>query len=250
MRSDEGETPRLTKRVVAGLNISRRRAEELIRVQGALVNGVLIHEPQYRVPPTARVEVDGRVLRPPIFELRVLLYHKPVGQLCSASDGEGERSVFSHLPPPRHGRWIMVGRLDINSSGLLLFTTDGELAYRLMHPKYELDREYAVRVRGIVKAEIIKKLKEGVNLSDGRASFDDIVPHKKKSEGANQWFYVVVRSGRYRMIRRLWQSQGIQVSGLVRVRYANIALPPNMKKGECLILDKKTVSDLMKCVGY
>ena len=237
----------LVKLVAQELNLSRRAAERLIHDEGVLVDGVLVHRPRQPVPPRSRLELAGRVLAGDAkVSCRALLYHKPVGEICArTSDPNG---VFARLPQLAKGQWIMVGRLDINSSGLLLFTTDGELAYRLMHPRYQLDREYAVRVRGKVTDAVIKRLKQGVKLADGMARFHDLVAHRGR--GANQWFYVVVQSGRRRMVRRLWESQGMQVSRLIRVRYAHFILPPDLKSSRYIMLNRRELRSLMACVGY
>lgn len=250
LKREEDSSIRLAKRVTDALNLSRRQSERLISTHGVLVEGVLIHKPEHHVSSSARLEVKGQVLTQRTMQPQVLMYNKPVGEICTTRTTDGRPNVFASLPRCDHGRWIMVGRLDINSAGLLLFTTIGELAYRLMHPKYRLDREYAVRVRGRVTAEIMQRLKKGVRLSYGLVRFDDLVAHKAKPGRANQWFFVVVHSGRKRMVRRLWESQGLQVSRLIRVRYANLILPLNMKSGEHRVLNKKTMRGLMDCVGY
>ena len=238
---------KLVKVVAQELKLSRRAAEQLIYDEGVVVDGVLIHKPQHPILPHSQLKLAGEVLASDAqVSRRVLLYHKPVGEICARTSDTP--NVFLRLPQLTKGQWIMVGRLDINSSGLLLFTTDGELAYRLMHPKYRLDREYAVRVRGQVTDAVIKRLKQGVKLSDGLARFHDLMAHRRGE--TNQWFYAVVQSGRRRMVRRLWESQGMQVSRLVRVRYANLILPPDLKAGEHIMLNKKELRDLMLCVGY
>ena len=156
---------------------------------------------------------------------RVIAYHKPEGEVCTASDPEGRPTVFDRLPEPGQGRWIMVGRLDVNTAGLLLFTTDGELAHRLMHPSSGVDREYAVRVKGQVDDDMIARLKAGVELEDGVAKFTDIQKSVSEGDGSNQWYYCVLMEGRHREARRLWESQGPIVSRLRRVRYGCIFCP-------------------------
>lgn len=158
---------------------------------------------------------------------RVLLYHKPVGELVTRSDPQGRPTVFSSLPP---GRWIAVGRLDLNSSGLLLFTDSGELANRLMHPRYGLEREYSARVRGVLTAAEQDKLLQGLLLDDAPARFESI-RSERESKGTNRWYRVVLKEGRKREVRRLFEALGHPVSRLVRVRYGPIVLPPDLPAG-------------------
>jgi 23S rRNA pseudouridine2605 synthase len=169
---------------------------------------------------------------------QVLLYNKPAGEICSREDPEGRPSVFRNLPRIKNQRWVSVGRLDFNTSGLLLFTTDGELAHRLMHPSSNIEREYAVRVLGEVTDEKLQHMKEGVQLEDGNASFSDI--RKGKGEGsANQWYYVVLMEGRNREVRRLWESQELTVSRLKRVRFGSLFIPSAIKAGQYRELNSK-----------
>lgn len=161
---------------------------------------------------------------------RTLIYNKQEGEVTTRSDPDGRPTVFDHLPPLRNARWIAIGRLDINTTGLLLLTTDGELAHAMMHPSKRVDREYVCRIRGQVSEEQITRLKEGVNLADGPAHFNDI--ERAGSSGSNQWFKVTLLEGRNREVRRLWQSQGLMVSRLKRVRYGAAVLPKRLRMGQ------------------
>lgn len=178
---------------------------------------------------------------------RVLLYNKPEGQICSRSDPEGRPSVYDNLPHLKSGRWISVGRLDFNTSGLLLFTTDGDLANKLMHPSSQIDREYLVRVQGEVDKDMLKRLRDGVFLEDGMARFTDIV--EGSGDGANRWFYCVVMEGRNREVRRLWESQEVRVSRLKRVRFGNIFIPSHVRAGQWIELSGSEVAQLCTTAG-
>lgn len=178
---------------------------------------------------------------------RVIMYNKPEGELCTRKDPEGRRTVFDRLPRLKGERWVAVGRLDINTSGLLLFTTDGELANRLMHPSTQVEREYAVRVMGEVKREHILAMADGVMLEDGPARFTDI--QEFGGEGINTWFHVVILEGRNREVRRLWESQALTVSRLKRVRYGNIFIDKRAKAGEWIELTQGEVDDLSTLAG-
>jgi 23S rRNA pseudouridine2605 synthase len=231
MRSDHKPAPaeRLHK-VLATLGLgSRRQIEDWIRAGRVQVNGETAVIGQ-SVSSTDRIAVDGQPISrvaPP--KPRLLLYHKPEGELCTRHDPEGRPTVFDRLPPLPTGRWITVGRLDINSSGLLLLTTDGALANRLMHPSGHLQREYAVRVSGDVDGAVLDRLKGGVELDDGPARFLSIAP--AGGEGRNRWYTVIVDEGRNRLVRRLWESQGVVVSRLLRVRFGPLQLPRALARG-------------------
>ncbi|MEM6302009.1 MAG: 23S rRNA pseudouridine(2605) synthase RluB [Pseudomonadota bacterium] len=198
-----------------------------------------------RVFPKQRIAVDGKRLQAAERNrAQCLLYHKPVGEVCTRKDPEERRTVFESLPRLKSGRWISVGRLDYNTSGLMLFTTDGELANALMHPSANIEREYLVRVKGDVQEEHIQALLDGVLLEDGMARFTDVQPGG--GEGTNRWFYVVLMEGRNREVRRLWESQGFEVSRLKRVRYGELFIPSKVKKGRWLELGDKEVATLYR----
>ncbi|RCU50496.1 MULTISPECIES: 23S rRNA pseudouridine(2605) synthase RluB [Corallincola] len=208
----------------AGLG-SRREVEQWIAAGRVSVDGDVV-ELGTRVEEDAKIRVDGKLIRTTPAEettCRVIMYHKPEGEVCTRNDPESRRTVFDNLPKIGAGRWIAVGRLDLNTSGLMLFTNDGELANRLMHPSFKVEREYASRVFGDVSDDKLKALRKGVMLEDGKAKFDKI--QVKGGEGINQWFYVTLSEGRNREVRRLWESQELKVSRLIRVRYGALTLP-------------------------
>lgn len=227
---------------------SRREVERWIEEGRVSVNGVTAKLGD-RASRYDDVRVDGRQLslEDAGRSRRVLAYNKPVGEVCTLKDPEGRPTVFDHLPKTKGERWVNIGRLDINTSGLLLFTTDGELANKLMHPSSGVDREYAVRVRGDVDEAMIERLKEGVMLDDGMARFTDIKFFD--GEGQNKWFHVVLMEGKNREVRRLWESQGIAVSRLKRVRYGCIFMPSNVPVGTWVELGQREVNDLADLVG-
>ncbi|MGM0593330.1 MAG: 23S rRNA pseudouridine(2605) synthase RluB [Pseudomonadota bacterium] len=228
---------------------SRREIEGWISAGRISVNGAIVQLGE-RVGESDVIRIDGKVVsrtRLQSNRCRVLMYHKPIGEVTSRNDEEGRTTVFENLPRIVNGRWIVVGRLDLNTSGLLLFTTDGELANRLMHPSYTIEREYAVRVLGEVAPEVIQRLTEGVELEDGTARFTSIVDGG--GEGANHWFHVTLEEGRNREVRRLWESQGVTVSRLTRVRYGPIKLPRWLRPGRWEELSEDKVSLLRQSVG-
>lgn len=228
---------------------SRREIERLIEAGRLTVNGRIAVLGE-AVSLQDEIALDGRRLPVSVDRdtpRRVLIYHKPEGEICTRSDPEGRATVFERLPKLRTGRWISIGRLDINSAGLLLLTTDGDLAHRLMHPSREIEREYAVRVLGTVTPEQIAQLRRGVELDDGPARFRDVID--AGGHGANHWYHVVLTEGRNREVRRLWESQGLAVNRLIRVRYGPIALPRSLRAGKWADLDDAQMLALATAAG-
>ncbi|QHG66369.1 23S rRNA pseudouridine(2605) synthase RluB [Pseudomonas putida] len=239
------------QKVLARIGVGSRRDVEAWISQGRIkVNGVEATL-GLRVDLHDAITVDGKLIkREEAAEAtrRVIMYNKPDGEICTRDDPEGRPTVFDRLPRPKEGRWINIGRLDINTTGLLLFTTDGELANRLMHPSYEMDREYAVRVRGEVDDEMIDRLKAGVMLEDGPAKFTDI-QKAPGGEGFNHWYHCVVMEGRNREVRRLWESQGMVVSRLKRVRFGPVFLNSDLPMGRWREMTQGEIDILAAEVG-
>lgn len=230
---------------------SRRELESVIEAGRVSVDGkIATLGDRVIVSSSTKIRIDGNLinLTPAQKEVcRVLMYYKPEGELCTRSDPEGRATVFDRLPRLNGARWIAVGRLDINTSGLLLFTTDGELANRLMHPSREVEREYSVRVFGNVDDAMLHRLKKGVQLEDGPANFKQI--KSVGGTGMNQWFDVTLTEGRNREVRRLWESQGVEVSRLIRIRYGNIKLEKTLPRGGWEEMDLDRVNYLRELVG-
>ncbi|HEX4050256.1 MAG TPA: pseudouridine synthase [Steroidobacteraceae bacterium] len=246
----------------AGLG-SRRQLEQWIRDGRVQVDGVVVALGA-RAMPGAEIRLDGRVLQyagggaseaavggEPSRE--VLLYHKPTGEVTTRSDPQGRPTVFDRLPPPRGaGRWVVIGRLDVNTTGLLLFTTDGALAHRWMHPSGEIEREYLVRVRGVPTVADLARLRRGIVLPDGPAHFSRIEPvraplgAKVREEAAvgHSWFVVTLAEGRNREVRRLWLAAGYEVSRLKRIRFGPVSLPPDLPPGQCRWLERSRAGRL------
>lgn len=228
---------------------SRRQVESWIAAGRVTVNGQAAKLGD-QVGPRDTIQIDGRdVAR--ISRIagarRVLVYHKPEGEVCTRSDPQGRPTIFDRLPSLRGARWVGVGRLDVNTSGLLLLTTDGELAHALMHPSRGIEREYAVRIWGEVSEAILQRLQKGVQLDDGLASFDSIAD--AGGTGSNHWFKVGLREGRNREVRRLWESQGLRVTRLIRTRFGPIALPKGLKRGAWRELEGEQVDALSALAG-
>jgi 23S rRNA pseudouridine2605 synthase len=246
-RTAEG-TAKLQKVLAqAGLG-SRRQMEELVRAGRVTVNGAPAGIGA-RVGPRDVIKVEGRVVRrePRGEATRVLLYHKPEGEIVSRDDPGGRATVFERLPPLKGAKWLAVGRLDYNTGGLLVFTTSGELANRMMHPRYGLEREYAVRVRGRLTEGQVAQLRAGVELEDGVARCEAL--EGRGGEGANHWYHVVIREGRNRVLRRMFEALGLTVSRLMRVRFGAIGLPPRLKRGQVVELPRREVRQLLSSLG-
>jgi len=237
------------QKVLARAGIGSRRQIEGWIEEGRVTVNDEVATIGARVEPSARIAIDGRVV--PLTEFtpkaRVLIYHKPIGEVCSRADPQGRETIFEKLPKLRHGRWISIGRLDYNTSGLLLLTTDGELAHRMMHPSHEIEREYAVRVLGAVSEEMLARLKTGVMLEDGPGQFDEV--RDAGGTGANHWYHVTLREGRNREVRRLWEAVGANVSRLIRVRYGDISLPRMLRPGRSEELEPEMAAPLYESVG-
>ena len=227
---------------------SRRYMEEVIAAGRVSVNGEVASVGE-RIEPNDELRIDGRKVQFQIedeIRRRVLIYYKPEGEICSRSDPESRPTVFENLPTIANDRWVMVGRLDINSTGLLMFTNDGELANRLMHPSNEIEREYAVRVMGEVTPQLKNNMINGVVLDDGPAKFESF--SEIGGEGINRWYQVVVKEGRNREVRRIFESQGLKVSRLLRTRYGTVILPRELRTGRWMELDKNDIDNLTKAV--
>ncbi|MBY0240920.1 MAG: rRNA pseudouridine synthase [Burkholderiaceae bacterium] len=244
----DDDAPKLHKVLAeAGLG-SRRDMEELIVAGRVSVNGEPAHIGQ-RILPTDAVRINGKLIqrkvskRPP----RVLVYHKPAGEIVSHDDPDGRASVFDRLPTMKAGKWLAIGRLDYNTEGLLLFTTSGDLANRLMHPRYGIDREYAVRTLGTLEEGMRQKLLAGVELEDGLAQFSKIADGG--GEGINKWYRVVIGEGRNREVRRMFEAIGLTVSRLIRTRYGAMTLPSDLRRGRWEELEENQVRDLMAVYG-
>jgi len=237
---------RLQKGLAAAGYGSRREIEGWIRAGRLRVNG-LPAQLGDRAGPGDCIELDGKplVLGGKPAAPRVLAYHKPEGELVTRADPEGRPTVFQRLPPVPGGKWVAVGRLDVNTSGLLLLTDSGELANRLMHPRYEVEREYLVRVLGALSAAARSQLLSGIALQDGTGKFERLTP-EGPAEGANRWYRVMLREGRNREVRRLFEAVGHRVSRLLRVRYGPVSLPRDLPPGRWRELAAESVSEIVK----
>ncbi len=237
------------QKVLANAGVASRREVERWIKQGRIVIDGRPAQLGDQLSGGEKIQLDGRPLKISTNERGrkyYRLYYKPVGEITSHSDPEGRRTIFSELKPPRHGRWISVGRLDINTSGLLLLTSDGELAHRLMHPSYEISREYAVRLMGELTHEQLAQLKRGVELDDGIAKLDQV--RKGGGSGINVWYRITLHEGRNREIRRVFEALGIAVSRLIRVRYGPVSLG-DLHRGDSRSLSPREIEALYDTVG-
>jgi 23S rRNA pseudouridine2605 synthase len=240
---------RIQKLLAAAGHGSRRLIEEWLEAGRICVNGQVARLGD-RAEPTDQFSLDGRVL--PVnrasatdaHTLAVLLYHKPVSEVTTRSDPQGRPTVFDRLPPAPSGRWVAIGRLDVNTSGLLLFTNDGGLAHRMMHPSFEIARRYLVRVRGAPGPELVERLRSGIQLEDGLARFDEIEP-QGRSEG-HSWYQVTLHEGRNREVRRLFKAAGYEVSRLKRLAYGPFELPADLGAGETRTLSDSALGKLLE----
>ncbi len=229
---------------------SRREIENWIEAGRISVNG---HKANLgdKISIGDKIRLDGELLHfkpEKKISTRILLYHKPAGEVSTRKDEKGRKTVFDSLPGLKNGRWLNIGRLDISTSGLLMLTNDGELVHFLTHPSNEFEREYAVRVLGEVSKEALTRLQSGVQLEDGMAKFDSIFD--AGGSGANHWYHVVIREGRNREVRRLWESQDITVSRLIRVRFGPVSLPRDLKPGKYREMDKQEVSRFLNQIRH
>jgi 23S rRNA pseudouridine2605 synthase len=240
---------RLQKLLAASGHGSRRQIEQWIRERRLTVDGH-VAELGERAEAGADIRLDGELLASADAAAgarEVLIYHKPASEVTTRADPQGRPTVFERLPPPRAGRWVVIGRLDVNTTGLLLFTNDGALAHRLMHPSSEIEREYLVQVRGVPSATVLQQLRAGLMLEDGPARFDRIEALREPVGRSPVWgaapgsadaappqaaFHVVLHEGRKREVRRLWQAAGFEVSRLTRLRYGSVRLPPDLRPGQ------------------
>ena len=238
------------QKVLARSGLGSRRGMETLIADGKVsVNGQMATIGD-RVEATDIIRVEGKKINITSEEesgRRIIAYHKPEGEVCTRTDPEGRPTVFEHLPKLHDERWVAVGRLDINTSGLLLFTTDGTMANQLMHPSTQVDREYAVIVLGQVDKDILARLNEGVLLDDGMAKFDSI--QDGGGTGANHWYNVTLKEGRNREVRRLWESQGLTISRLTRIRFGTFVLPRELRTGRWKELSPEEVNQLAELVG-
>lgn len=242
--------PERLQKWLAGQGLGSRRHMESMIAEGRITVDGKVAEVGCKVSGNERIAIDGRQIRQPKnreFRSLAIIYHKPPGEICTRFDPEGRPTVFDHLPHLAQGRWIGVGRLDYQTSGVLLLTNDGKLANRLMHPSAGLAREYSVRVLGDVSDAMLRKLRRGIELDDGNAKFDSV--EFAGGEGSNRWYKVVVSEGRNRLVRRLWEAAGFRVSRLIRIRFGPMRLSRSLRAGKSRFLSPAELAGLYKAVG-
>ena len=241
--------PQRLHKVLASCGFGSRRAMEELIIAGRITVNREPADVGQKVGPGDEVRINGELVRVRFAEprARILMYHKPAGEIVTRDDPEGRPTVFDGLPSVGSGKWIAIGRLDFNTEGLLLFTTSGELANKMMHPRYEVEREYAVRVMGTLTPEQQQSLLQGVLLEDGRANVEKL--EDGGGEGTNHWYHVVVKEGRNREVRRLFEALGLMVSRLIRTRYGTIAMPSRLKRGQTLELTPEEVGAVLIAAG-
>ncbi|MBN2646782.1 MAG: rRNA pseudouridine synthase [Thiotrichales bacterium] len=239
------------QKILARAGFGSRRSVEMLIEQGLVKVNNRVAKLGDRAGLTDKIKVREQLLEMEQMEApqtQVILYNKPEGLICSRSDEKGRETIFGQLPRLFQGRWISIGRLDLNTSGLLILTNNGELANRLTHPSYQIEREYTVRVFGEVTPEILNQLQKGVQLEDGPAKFERIASLPAEEDALNRWFRVVIKEGRNREVRRLWEAVGLQVSRLHRIRYGEFSMPRNLAKGKTEALSWKQVNQLLRSV--
>ena len=243
--------PQRLHKVLASCGFGSRRAMEEMILAGRITVNRMPAEVGQKVGPGDEVRINGEIVKVRFAEPRprVLMYHKPAGELVTRDDPEGRPTVFENLPAIGNGRWINVGRLDYNTEGLLLFTNSGELANRLMHPRYEVEREYAVRVMGRLTDEQVQALTTGIQLDDGPARCEKVSDAGGDEDGANHWYHVVLKEGRNREVRRIFEALGLMVSRLIRTRYGTLAMPTHLKRGQLSELEGADVETVMASAG-
>lgn len=249
-QTNQPQTEKLQK-ILARAGFGSRRSVETLIEQGLVKVNNRVAKLGDRASQEDKIKVRDQLLKTSQLTpaaSKVILYNKPEGLVCSRKDEKGRDTIFRHLPRLHQGRWISIGRLDLNTSGLLILTNNGELANRLMHPSYQIEREYMVRVFGEVSDEIVKQLTKGVQLEDGPAKFDRVITLPSEEDSLNRWYRVVIKEGRNREVRRLWEAVGLQVNRLHRIRYGDFSLPRNLKKGKTEELTWKQVNQLLRSV--
>lgn len=236
------------QKIIAGLGLGSRRQVETWIEEGLITIDDELAKLGDRITGHEKIKIDGQLVEPPEQppETRVIMYHKAVGEVCTRSDPEGRPTIFDHLPEVKDGRWIVVGRLDLNTSGLLLFTNNGLLANTLMHPSGGFEREYAVRVFGRLSDGMKNNLLKGVRLSDGLAKFSSI--EDAGGEGSNRWYHVILTEGRNREVRRMFEAAGLKINRLIRIRFGKTKLPVELNAQSCIEFNEKNIRKMLATI--